>query len=86
MTKISDDPKARDYARERIRNFMEDTSSLMTTSASIARRAGITAPDFTRWINYQTDSIGPGSLKKLAQALGISFDKLISPLGPEDYK
>ena len=72
-----------DTARERLKNWLEDSRS---TAAYLASVAHVDRKMLYNWLGYQRQTMTPLQIEKLARAAGMSTKELISPLGPKDYR
>lgn len=71
-----------DWARERLRNFLDDHPSLpIYRFALIAGVSRITVASFLSGKKVMTVT-----LMKIAKAMNISIDKLKQPISEEEYK
>ncbi|AGZ17328.1 helix-turn-helix transcriptional regulator [Lactobacillus phage PL-1] len=71
-----------DWARERLRNFLDDHPSLpMYRFALIAGVSRITIVSF-----LSGKEVMMITLTKIAKAMGISLEKLKQPISEEEYK
>lgn len=71
-----------DWARERLRNFLDDHPSLpIYRFALIAGVSRITISSF-----LSGREVMMITLTKIAKAMGISLEKLKQPIGEEEYK
>lgn len=70
-----------DWARERLRNFLDDHPSLpVYRFALIAGVSRITIANF-----LDGKKVMRGTLIKIAKAMGISIDKLRQPISDQEY-
>lgn len=70
-----------DWARERLRNFLDDHPSLpIYRFALIAGVSRITIANF-----LDGKKVMRGTLIKIAKAMGISIDKLRQPISDQEY-
>lgn len=72
-----------DYARARIDNYIFDRG---ITATEFARTLDMNPMKLTNFLRDDERSLGYPSLHQAAKIMGITYEKLISPLGPEDYK
>jgi len=74
--------KDQDWARERLRNFIDDHPSLpVYRFALIAGVSRITVASF-----LSGKEVMRITLTKIAKAMGISLEKLKQPISEEEYK
>lgn len=74
--------KGQDWARERLRNFLDDHPSLpIYRFALIAGVSRITIASF-----LSGREVMMITLTKIAKAMGISLEKLKQPISEEEYK
>ncbi|WP_407895156.1 hypothetical protein [Lacticaseibacillus sp. N501-2] len=72
-----------DYARARIQNYLDDHEE---TRDDFSDKILVKYPTFNNFMVDDSRKLAITALAKAAQTMGITYEKLISPLGPEDYK
>jgi hypothetical protein len=72
-----------DYARARIQNYMDDHEIAREDFSS---KILVNYPIFNSFMVDDSRKLTIPALAKAAQVMGITYEKLISPLGPEDYE
>ncbi|QFQ90992.1 hypothetical protein [Lacticaseibacillus manihotivorans] len=71
-----------DYARARIQNYLDDHE---ITREDFSDEILVKYPTFNNFMADDSRKLAITALAKSAQTMGITYEKLISPLGPEDY-
>lgn len=71
-----------DYARARIQNYLDDHEE---TRKDFSNEILVKYPTFNNFMADDSRKLSIPALAKAAQTMGITYEKLISPLGPEDY-
>lgn len=73
----------RQFAAARVLNYLEDNGIEV---ADFARAIGRSPATLKRFLNYDgANSIGAPALHCIADKMGITYSKLISPLTDADY-
>ncbi|QFQ91780.1 hypothetical protein [Lacticaseibacillus manihotivorans] len=72
-----------DYARARIQNYLDDHE---ITRKDFSDEILAKYSTFNSFMVDDSRKLTIPALAKAAQVMGITYEKLISPLGPEDYK
>lgn len=72
-----------DYARARIQNYLDDHE---ITRKDFSDEILVKYPTFSNFMADDRRKLAIPALAKAAQFMGITYEKLISSLGPEDYK
>lgn len=72
-----------DYARARIQNYLDDHE---ITREEFSDKILVKYPTFNNFMSDDSRKLAIPALAKAAQIIGITYEKLISPLGPEDYE
>lgn len=72
-----------DYARARIQNYLDDHEE---TREDFSFKILVKYPTFNNFMANDERKLAIPALAKAAQVMGITYEQLISPLGPEDYK
>lgn len=72
-----------DYARARIQNYLDDHEE---TREDFSIEILVKYPTFNNFMADDRRKLEITALAKAAQVMGITYEKLISPLGPEDYE
>lgn len=72
-----------DYARARIQNYLDDHG---ITREDFSDEILVKYPTFNNFMADDRRKLAIPALAKAAQIMGITYEKLISPLGPEDYE
>jgi hypothetical protein len=72
-----------DYARALIQNYLDDHDE---TREDFSIEILVRYPTFNNFMANDERKLAIPALAKAAQVMGITYEQLISPLGPEDYK
>ena len=72
-----------DYARARIQNYLDDHEE---TREDFSNEILAKYSTFNNFMSDDRRKLEIPALAKAAKIMGITYEKLISPLGPEDYK
>lgn len=72
-----------DYARARIQNYLDDNEE---TRKDFSNEILVNCSTFNSFMSDDRRKLAIPALAQAAQIMGITYEKLISPLGPEDYK
>lgn len=72
-----------DYARARIQNYLDDHD---ITREEFSNEILVKYPTFNNFMADDSRKLAISALAKAAQIMGITYEKLIIPLGPEDYE
>lgn len=82
MLKKTDEERLKvDYARERIRNYLDDHSIKRADFARAISRS----PRYVSEFMSEHRDLGPAALHQAAKVMGITYEKLVSPLTAADY-
>ena len=71
-----------DWARERLRNFLDTHESLNQNRCAYV--AGVSPATIGHFLN--DGNTYPALLRKIARAMTTSYEKLISPISEEEYR
>lgn len=72
-----------DYARARIQNYLDDHE---ITREEFSNEILVKYPTFNNFMSDDRRKLAIPELAKAAKIMGITYENLISPLGPEDYE
>lgn len=72
-----------DYARARIQNYLDDHE---ITREEFSNEILVKYPTFNNFMSDDRRKLAIPALAKAAKIMGITYENLISPLGPEDYE